>query len=421
MFRHHCLYAIVATPAIAGGVRNLGRTLLLVDAVTQLYSSACDDETLPTTGISLQSEHNAHRAPTNFERAVAIQKVSVKLQHVKAHLNNFNASLEMDEFDQNLAALRPRLDRLVVEAKFILDTAISQASIKIHSTTDRIKTAQSIQDKAFRKNIVDPLSHLDDLVGLRVVCLFRSDITPLGELIRKQFEVVSEDNKLDGVPIEAFGYQSVHFICKLQSSTAGPRYDGLHGLRFEIQVRTLAMDAWASLSHYLDYKSVSDVPMELRKDFFALSGLFYVADTHFEMFYAARQGSKLEAQKSVTAVAYQELELNLDTLNAYLEKRYPDRGRGTLTDISELIDQLYSAGYTTLDKLQSALDASKDAFAKYEPNNRPTGGRFFDVGVVRMSLSILDPSYAELMKFADQSKLAAYRHYLHPFNPPKGR
>lgn len=43
------------------------------------------------------------------------------------------------------------------------------------------------------------------------------------------------------------------------------------------------LNAWASISHYLGYKKESDIPAELRRDFNALSGLFYVADTHFAM------------------------------------------------------------------------------------------------------------------------------------------
>jgi len=56
------------------------------------------------------------------------------------------------------------------------------------------------------------------------------------------------------------------------------------------------MDAWATVSHYLDYKTDADVPLGLRKDFQALSGLFYLADTHFEMFYGATGRSQQETK-----------------------------------------------------------------------------------------------------------------------------
>jgi putative GTP pyrophosphokinase len=293
--------------------------------------------------------------------------------------------------------------RLEDEVKFILDSALRGRSIKIHSLVSRIKSLNSIRDKAARKNSDQPIDTLEDLVGVRVVCLLRSDITRIGDIVRNVFEVVAEDNKLDGAEVDVFGYQSVHFIAQLPASCSGPRYEGLHKLRFELQLRTLAMDAWASLSHYLDYKNESDVPRELRKDFFALSGLFYVADTHFELFYAERQKSKKTAQQSVTVIPNVDQELNLDTLSAYLRKRYPDRKSSGLIAVSQLVGELANAGYTTLDKLHKALEASVDAFKLYEKKHPPgsKNSKFLDSGVVRVSLAILDPIYADSIYSAD--------------------
>ena len=310
----------------------------------------------------------------------------------------------MEELESKFLSLEPAFRRLEEEAKFILGTSLSKAGIKSHSLVSRIKAFESFRDKIVRKNIKDPFDSINDLVGVRVVCLLRSDIPKLGQLIHEKFTVLAEDNKLDGVEVNAFGYQSVHFVVRLPQSCTGPRYDGLHDLRLEIQVRTLAMDAWAALSHYLDYKSESDVPKELRKDFFALSGLFYVADTHFEMFYAARQQSKVAAQYTVHATPTQDQELNLDTVTAYLSKRYPDRSHFSPQDISELISELFAGGYTTLDKLHFALEATVDAFTRYELDNPPGGNKgdkYTDGGVVRLSLGIIDPAFAKIIKYAD--------------------
>lgn len=320
----------------------------------------------------------------------------------------------MEELEAKFRSLEPALRRLEEETKFILGTSLHKAGIKSHSLISRLKTFESFRDKIVRKNITNPFNNIDDLAGVRVVCLLRSDIPKLGQLINKEFTVLTEDNKLDGVEVNAFGYQSVHFVVRLPQSCTGPRYDGLHDLRLEIQVRTLAMDAWAALSHYLDYKSESDVPKELRKDFFALSGLFYVADTHFEMFYAARQQSKVQAQDTVHATPTLDQELNLDTVTAYLSKRYPDRKHLVPRDISELIGQLFAAGYSTLDKLHLALETTIDVFAQYEAANPPTvkgqkRGKYSDVGVVRLSLGILDPTFAKIMKYSDNNSLKEFR------------
>lgn len=305
----------------------------------------------------------------------------------------------MDNLESTYHSLESAFRRLSEEGMFILNTNIKKENIKIHNLTSRIKTFKSFVDKIERKEITDPFNNIHDLVGIRIVCLLRSDITKLGLLIKTHFNVLEEDNKVNGAEISAFGYQSVHFVTKIPASYNGPRYENLHDLRLEIQVRSLAMDAWASLSHYLDYKSESDVPKELRKDFFALSGLFYVADTHFEMFYTERQKSKLNAQDSIPDIPAQGQEINLDTITAYLWKRYPDREHSKPQDYSVLISQLSAAFYLTLDTLHKALEASADALAEFEKDHPPlsiddkgqvfTGeGRYSDIGAVRASLRI---------------------------------
>lgn len=248
--------------------------------------------------------------------------------------------MSQDELDKEYQAKVPLWGRLEEEAKFILDGALRAQGIKVHSLISRTKGLQSIREKAVRKNVENPLESLEDLVGARVVCLLRADMAKIAQLIGKQFLVVSEDNKIDGSSVEAFGYQSIHFIVELLPSCAGPRYQNLHGIKFEVQVRTLAMDAWAALSHYLDYQSESDVPKDLRKDFFALSGLFYVADTHFELFYRERQKSKDSANKLIAEMPAVGQELNLDTLTAYLHNRYQDRVHAPPASISEVLSEL---------------------------------------------------------------------------------
>src|SRR5882724_7674996 len=120
--------------------------------------------------------------------------------------------------------------------------------------------------------------------------------------------------------MSSFGYFSVHFICKIRANYIGPRYDGLKDQNFEIQVRTISMDAWANISHYLDYKSDTDIPKDLKKDFFALSGLFYVADTHFEMFFKNKKEQAKKTKKELDSNL--DIAINLESLDAYLKKRF---------------------------------------------------------------------------------------------------
>ena len=122
-----------------------------------------------------------------------------------------------------------------------------------------------------------------DVVGLRIVCLFHSDVKEIGVIVKKNFEIIEEDDKINSVDVDIFGYMSLHYKAKLKDVSSDSYYKNIKDIPFEIQIRTVAQDAWASISHYLDYKNESEIPIQLKRDFHALSGLFYVADTHFEI------------------------------------------------------------------------------------------------------------------------------------------
>jgi len=236
--------------------------------------------------------------------------------------------------------------------------------------------------------------------------LFRSDIDKIGQIIRESFSVIKEDNKIEGYEITSFGYLSIHFIAKLKDEYKGPRYDNIKDIKFEIQVRTLAMDAWATISHYLDYKSSLDVPKELRKDFFALSGLFYVADTHFEMFYE----ETLKARAIVNSLILKpepelDQDINLDTLLAYLKHRFPERKHSTLEHMSALVSELHKAGYKTIKQIDNKLNSYMKAFLLYEKKYPPAEAKeFAGIGVVRITLAIGDEKFLEIYKTSEANK-----------------
>jgi len=164
-----------------------------------------------------------------------------------------------------------------------LDKAIRSHGIKYHSIDRRIKEIGSLLDKARRKKIKKPLEYLNDIVGLRVVCLFLSDIQKIENIINEEFQVINRDDKVSDKEPDIFGYMSLHLHACFKPSAEGAGTDEMQNMPFEIQVRTIAQDAWASISHHLDYKQNHGIPEKLKKDFHALSGLFYVADTHFSL------------------------------------------------------------------------------------------------------------------------------------------
>jgi putative GTP pyrophosphokinase len=288
--------------------------------------------------------------------------------------------------------------RLRDESIFALEHALVKAKIKYHSLSSRIKLLPAILDKAERKEMGNPLSEMTDIVGVRVVCLFLSDIERIGEQIHKTFDVLQEDNKIEGQPVSSFGYMSVHFVVRIKKDFTGPRYEALSDAPLEIQVRTIAMDAWAAASHHLDYKTDVDVPRELRRDFYALSGLFYVADRHFEMFAQAKEKAQRVLQTEFQAPnARLDVELNLDSLVAYMKLKFPERRQnGPGEAVSKLVRELRAAKITTIKKLDQIVDAGWSAFLQYEQDTPEMFGKkvlFADVAVVRLLCSIVSEPF----------------------------
>jgi ppGpp synthetase/RelA/SpoT-type nucleotidyltranferase len=303
-------------------------------------------------------------------------------------------SLDRDKLERDYALRLPLFKQLEQEGVHEIEIALEREKLKTHSISSRIKTPKSLCDKAEAKELQDPLTELNDIVGIRIVALFLGDIERILALLQKTFDVQHTDNKIEDGDFTRFGYLSVHLLAKIKSSFAGTRYDSIKALVFEIQIRTIAMDAWASASHYLDYKSEEDIPADLKRDFHALSGLFYVADKHFEMFFRSRQAAVRVVQKLSRTDGLLGEVINLDTLTAYLDKRYPERPAPAVDHVSKLVTSLREAGLQTLGELDTYLDKKMDHLARRtKPGGKDNLNR---VGAVRMSFSD-DPTFEPKM------------------------
>jgi ppGpp synthetase/RelA/SpoT-type nucleotidyltranferase len=294
-----------------------------------------------------------------------------------------------DDFERQKNAL----EQLASEVEYGLAALADDKGIKFHSVTSRVKTLASIAKKAKDKDLDDPMADMDDLVGARMVVLFLSDLPRLDSLVRESFNIESSDNKIESADPATFGYMSVHYVGTLGDEYSGPRYDRVKDLRFEIQTRTVVMDAWANVSHYLDYKGDSTIPEELRKDFHALSGLFYVADKHFELFADSSKLSQEKAEEELKSGSLDDVDINLDTMEAFLARKYPDREQSDRAAIADVINYVASRGYERLGELEKDLDKVSDEFLEHElqfPPSDAETGQFSTVGVVRVSLREFD-------------------------------
>lgn len=327
-----------------------------------------------------------------------------------------SADLTLDQIaviQRDYEKLLVRNQSLLDEVVFILKDRISASEIKIHGVEPRIKELDSVIEKCRRKNISD-ISNVADVVGARIVCLFRSDIDRVGAIIRANFDIIEYDDKIsaENGPLS---YQSVHFSCRMPSRYRGPRYENTGNLTFEIQVRTLCMHAWAAVSHYLDYKGDWDVPADLKRALSALSGLFYVADNEFEQFYAARVQSREQAEHQTREKPE---DIDLDTVTAFLRSRFPKRRTPRSNQISALVHEIKRAGYKSLSEVKSDIDRAENAFEEYEKAEPPDDVRrgqkkeYNAVGVARLSLALASEPFYLLQGRNKPDELVKYRRSL---------
>lgn len=130
----------------------------------------------------------------------------------------------------------------------------------IHSMCSRVKSPQSIIRKLRERNI--PISFnnakksLRDIAGVRVICCYVDDIYRLAELLKKQDDIQMIEEKDYIRQPKANGYRSLHLVMEVPVYLA----NGKVFIPVEVQIRTVAMDFWASLEHSLHYKAQSEIP-----------------------------------------------------------------------------------------------------------------------------------------------------------------
>lgn len=135
----------------------------------------------------------------------------------------------------------------------------------IEFVTGRVKKISSILEKSKRRDIPeDKIEELmEDIAGIRIMCQFRDDIYKVVELIKaregKDLTIVYEKDYLNN-PKES-GYKSYHIIIKYPVQTAF----GEREILAELQIRTLAMNFWATIEHSLSYKYKDDIPEDVRE------------------------------------------------------------------------------------------------------------------------------------------------------------
>lgn len=253
---------------------------------------------------------------------------------------------------------KPEFEQLCTEVEYILKKKVLAAGIEVSSVGSRAKTLSSFLEKLKRKSYSEPFNQIDDFAGVRVVCLYGSDIPQVISIIRSEFDIVEEVDKREQLDSNKFGYIGHHFIVRLGENSSGARYDDLRTRRCEIQVRTVLQDAWAIIQHHMVYKKESQVPTNLIRKLNGLAGLLETADDQFE-YIRFQRDSYLETVRDSKSgkVEFLENELNIDSLVEYMQWRYPDKPKDAGNTASTMIlDILKDLGLHTLKDVDDLIN-----------------------------------------------------------------
>ncbi len=138
----------------------------------------------------------------------------------------------------------------------------------VEHVKSRIKSEESImkklEKKDYDKTLDNIVSHIHDAVGLRIVVSFLSDVYDIVSVIKKSKNLIVVDQKDYIKDPKETGYTSYHL------NVLVPIYleDKVSSLEAEIQIRTIAMDFWASLDHKIQYKFPNEIPLDVKEKMF---------------------------------------------------------------------------------------------------------------------------------------------------------
>ncbi len=136
----------------------------------------------------------------------------------------------------------------------------------IEHISSRIKSKESITNKLIKKGLdftyENLIKTINDIAGMRIICSFIPDIYRMVEMIENMPDVTVLKKKDYVTTPKSSGYSSYHLIVSLPISLSV----GVIDVKVEIQIRTMAMDFWASLEHKINYKYEKQVPKNVQKE-----------------------------------------------------------------------------------------------------------------------------------------------------------
>lgn len=256
------------------------------------------------------------------------------------------------QLETEYRAILPIAERFCVELSNQINRLLNNEQISLGFPTEyRVKTWESLSNKIERLSLnLGSIKELNDLIGLRLILLFKRDMLRVCEVLANTFNVLDQYDTQERLKEDQFGYSSIHFIIELPESWLSvPTLAQLGGMKAEVQVRTFAQHIWAAASHALQYKQEQSVPPPVRRAIYRVSALLETVDLEFERVLEQR-----DTYRSNLSTDVDEL-LNVDLLEEVCDSFLPTINKGNEEPYSYLLTELLHFNIDTRFKLESLI------------------------------------------------------------------
>ena len=162
----------------------------------------------------------------------------------------------------------------------------------INNIQSRIKHPYSIMDKMekneYPKSLESIEENLDDIAGVRVICSFPTDVYTLAEAFLKQDDITLLRKKDYIANPKSNGYRSLHLIVSIPIFLS----EGKRQMKVEVQLRSIAMDFWASLEHQMKYKKDNYFTKEMEEELYRCAKISAALDERMDRLRISSMGER---------------------------------------------------------------------------------------------------------------------------------
>jgi ppGpp synthetase/RelA/SpoT-type nucleotidyltranferase len=259
--------------------------------------------------------------------------------------------------------LRPSLQQLAEEATALLRQALREQGVYVTAIEHRVKTEKSLTGKLELKGAkYKSIDDITDLVGLRVITFYTDEVDKVAVIAKGLFDIDWQESvdKRKLHELDAFGYNSLHYICRLR--TGGPR--------FELQMRTALQHVWSTIEHDTGYKGDVKIPREYKRQFSRLAGMLELIDEEFSRLRMVLTDYRRQTLALVKSGKLDDVPLSRETFRSYLELQPFDRLNHRIAAVNQAevfpvgmmpyLRVLESFGMETLGDVQHFIDENSD-------------------------------------------------------------